>query len=152
MKSSTGNNRFKPLFDRYFQIVQHLWVVKMNTLTQGLSRKKLICGLMVFTVFSGSFFINKIVQVFSNTATVSLKIPAESKPLAVGEKNRELITIESSLSKAELERLNNFRHYLDSLSSDKQGRKIYDSIKRSRPGLIDSLAFIEEYYNINFKK
>lgn len=152
MKPLFNKNPIQVFFDRYYQFVQHLWVLKMNALTKGLSKKKLAYGLMVFIVISGSVFIYKIAQVFSNKIPVSLKIPAVSKPLAVGEKNQDQVSIIAFLSKAELERLNSFRYYLDSLSKDKEGRKIYDSIEQNRPGLLDSLTFMEEYYTINFKK
>lgn len=152
MKVSWSNNRFQPFFNRHCRFVHHLWVEKMNTLTKGLSRKELVYGLIAFAVFSGSFFIYKIVQVFSDKAPVSLKIPVVSKPSIIVKKNRELISIESSISKIELNRISCFRDYLDSLSNDAYGRSIYDSIQMKRPGLLDSLAFIEKYYNINLKK
>jgi hypothetical protein len=37
-----------------------------------------------------------------------------------------------------------FRSWLDSLQADSAGRKIYDSIWRERPGLLDSLGQIEK--------
>jgi hypothetical protein len=37
-----------------------------------------------------------------------------------------------------------FRSWLDSLQADSAGRKIYDSIRRERPGLLDSLGQIEK--------
>jgi hypothetical protein len=37
-----------------------------------------------------------------------------------------------------------FRSWLDSLQKDTAGRKIYDSIRRERPGLLDSLRQIEK--------
>lgn len=152
MKASWSNNRFQSFFNRQCQFVHHLWVAKMDTLTKGLSRKELVYCLIAFTVFSGSFFIYKIVQVFSEKAPISFKIPTVSKPSVIEKKNRELISIESSISKIELKRISSFRDYLDSLSNDTHGRSIYDSIQMKRPGLLDSMVFIEKYYNINFKK
>ena len=37
-----------------------------------------------------------------------------------------------------------FRSWLDSLRTDTTGRKIYDSIRQQRPGLLDSLGQIEK--------
>jgi hypothetical protein len=42
-----------------------------------------------------------------------------------------------------------FRSWLDSLQTDSTGRKIYDSIRRERPGLLDSLAQIDNRYSIH---
>ena len=42
-----------------------------------------------------------------------------------------------------------FRSWLDSLQRDSTGQKIYDSIRRERPGLLDSLAQIDNRYSIH---
>lgn|SRR6185312_7388175 len=43
--------------------------------------------------------------------------------------------------------LTEFRSWLDSLQRDSTGQKIYDSIRRQRPGLFDSLAQIDNRYS-----
>jgi len=45
--------------------------------------------------------------------------------------------------------LTQFRSWLDSLQADSVGRRIYDSIRRGRPGLFDSLAQIDNSYSIH---
>ncbi len=35
---------------------------------------------------------------------------------------------------------------MDSLSADPSGKRIYDSIQQYRPGLMDSIRQIEDYY------
>lgn len=45
--------------------------------------------------------------------------------------------------------LTQFRSWLDSLQRDSAGRQIYDSIRRRRPGLLDSLAQIDNRYSIH---
>jgi hypothetical protein len=40
-----------------------------------------------------------------------------------------------------------FRSWLDSLRTDTTGRKIYDSIRQQRPGLLDSLGQIEKSFH-----
>lgn len=42
-------------------------------------------------------------------------------------------------------RIEHFKHWLDSLQQ--RGSPVYDSIVRARPGLIDSISFIEQYYS-----
>jgi hypothetical protein len=42
-----------------------------------------------------------------------------------------------------------FRRWLDSLQSDSNGKKIYDTIRKQRPGLLDSLRQIEAEYPIH---
>lgn len=42
-----------------------------------------------------------------------------------------------------------FRSWLDSLQRDSAGQKIYDSIRRERPGLLDTVAQIDNRYSIH---
>ena len=44
------------------------------------------------------------------------------------------------------QRLQLFRSYMDSLQSSKTGRLIYDSILLARPGMMDSVAVLEQMY------
>ncbi|ULT38451.1 hypothetical protein KRR40_25400 [Niabella defluvii] len=50
------------------------------------------------------------------------------------------------MSEAEYSRIKRFRVYMDSLARSPAGRTLYDSIIYHRPGLMDSVRFIENYY------
>ena len=52
------------------------------------------------------------------------------------------------IPKEQYNRIHAFKLYLDSLAESKTGRRLYDSIVGSRPGLMDSLKMIEAYYQI----
>jgi hypothetical protein len=43
-------------------------------------------------------------------------------------------------------RIKMFRAYMDSLRYDREGRAVYDSIVKARPGLMDSVTAIESIY------
>lgn len=51
-----------------------------------------------------------------------------------------------SLLGASLNRMQKFMLRMDSLKSDPEGRTIYDSIRRTRPGLFDSIEEVEHLY------
>ena len=51
-----------------------------------------------------------------------------------------------SLLHASLNRMQKFMLRMDSLKNDPEGRTIYDSIRRSRPGLFDSIEEVEHLY------
>ncbi|HMR82950.1 MAG TPA: hypothetical protein PKE30_07455, partial [Niabella sp.] len=73
----------------------------------------------------------------------TMKVPAHTT-IPRNDRNDEAI-----LTGPELDRIKSFRRYLDSLQQTKDGRAVYDSIARYRPGLLDSLAFIE--YQLQIK-
>lgn len=47
----------------------------------------------------------------------------------------------------ELQRVHQFKLYLDSLSASEQGQALRDSLLRGRPHLIDTLNYLEEIFN-----
>lgn len=138
-------------FERHYQFVQHLWAKKMSKATSGISKPKLLYGLFAFVFFSGSFFVYRIVESFSSNTSVSIKIPSISK-VTTGENTNEKILIKVLIKDYQYYKIKSFNEYLDSLSKDTQGKKIYDSIRKGRGGLLDSLTFIENYYNSNFNE
>jgi len=56
--------------------------------------------------------------------------------------------IQPYISKQEVEKIQKFKSYLDSLSNSKSGKRILDSINANRPGLIDSLSIVENLYQL----
>ena len=63
---------------RYYHSAQTKWAQKMDVLINGLSRRKLICLLVLFTILTGGYFIYNIFEVFNksdlrgqNTAVIS---------------------------------------------------------------------------------
>ena len=53
---------------------------------------------------------------------------------------------EPTISKAEIIRIQRFKNYMDSLNQSESGKLLYDSILKARPGLMDSISTIEEFY------
>ena len=52
----------------------------------------------------------------------------------------------AEVSEAEYSRIKRFRVYMDGLARSPAGKTLYDSIIHHRPGLMDSVWFIENYY------
>lgn len=74
-----------------------------------------------------------------------------SKPINAVAFDDEIIKRNVTITKTELERIVRFRRYMDSLARSPTGKKGYDNILKHRPGLLDSLTTIENYYQSNFK-
>jgi cell division protein FtsL len=53
------------VYNKYYLQIQNKWVMKMNALTLGLSRKKLIWLLALFIGLSAGFFLSNIYAAFS---------------------------------------------------------------------------------------
>jgi hypothetical protein len=48
-----------------------------------------------------------------------------------------------------VQQISAFRHYIDSLRRDTGGARVYDSLVRARPGLLDSLSIVEQIIQSN---
>lgn len=118
--------------------------------TAHLSRKNCIVILFCFTAFTCGCSIYVIVHSFSQSATSTITITPITKPAAVEAKD-EILKRNLPISKTEFEKIIRFRKYMDSLGRSPTGKKVYDSIVQFRPGLLDSLTIIENYYYSHFK-
>lgn len=66
MKSLFKRNANPVAYNSNYLLMQEKWTGKMNSLTQNLSKKKLICLLILFIVLTSSFFIWNIYRSFSS--------------------------------------------------------------------------------------
>lgn len=136
--------------NKYYVLVQDKWAKKMSRLTLGLSRKRLVSLLIGFVVLSSSTSIYIIYRGL-NFSISSIDSVSISKPAEVNKQLKNNVLKSFPISKKEYEKIIRFRYYLDSLERSSSGKKTYDSIKLVQPGLMDSLAFIENYYKSNVK-
>lgn len=67
MKSLFQKQKTPFVYNRYYNSAQTKWVQKMDVLVNGLSKRKLICLLVLFTILTGSYFIYNIYAAFSKS-------------------------------------------------------------------------------------
>ncbi|MGC4233234.1 MAG: hypothetical protein QM594_09680 [Niabella sp.] len=122
----------------------------LNQKTATLSRRQTVTGLVIFCLlFGGSsgFTIWHSLRSASGGVRIqTIKVPAHT--IIPGDN----IPDDAILNSTELNRIKSFRRYLDSLQWTKEGKVVYDSIAKYRPGLLDSLAFIEYQLQINISE
>jgi hypothetical protein len=136
---------------KFYLFVQDKWSKKMGIITSGLSKRKLVCSLALFVVLAGGVCIYGISRSFVNTVKDSIKIIPISKPMNAIDRSLVLNPKPFPVRQKEFKRIVLFRMYLDSLGRSPIGKKAFDSINGLRPGLMDSLVFIENYYKSNCK-
>ncbi len=67
MKSLFKKQETPFVYHRYYHSAQTKWAQKMDVLVNGLSKRKLICMLISFTILTGSYFIYNIYKAFSKS-------------------------------------------------------------------------------------
>lgn len=111
----------------------------------SLNTKRLVVIAFCLISFSSSVYL--VAKSFHGNNTVNLSIAAIKVPKQVVQNEDALVTLSNGVSKNEIEKIKKFRVYIDSLATSNSGRRMYDSIRKYRPGLMDSLTIIENIYN-----
>ena len=131
---------------------QQRWADFMQCHTERLSRNGKLIVLSLFCLTAGSLSIYLIASsVTSRKASSFAVIHLKKLPYTVksGDENTKALVI---VSKAEYERIQRFRFYMDSLARSPSGKQLHDSILIHRPGLMDSILLIENIYQSQIKK
>ena len=132
--------------------LQQKWADFMQRHTERLSRKGKLVILSLFCMIAASLSIYLIASsVTSRKASSFAVIHLKKLPYTVksGDENTKALVI---VSKAEYERIQRFRFYMDSLARSPSGKQLHDSILIHRPGLMDSILLIENIYQSQIKK
>lgn len=149
-KEKSPNNAQQPgMILRGLQVVykhaQTRWAVWMSGRTNQFSRRTWVTLLILFVLSGGVCCIYIAASSFRYGDKRTLSITPINKPKHVI-KMGEATVISTKLPEKEYNRIKQFRLYMDSLARSPGGKEIYDSIIANRPGLMDSVRFIENYY------
>lgn len=72
MKSLFRKKETPFVYHKYYTAAQHKWTQKMSSLTQGLSRRKLLLLLVFFTASAAGYFLYNIYDSFTENCPLSL--------------------------------------------------------------------------------
>ncbi|OXG09674.1 hypothetical protein BC749_11143 [Flavobacterium araucananum] len=131
--------------------LQHKCAQWLERKTAHFSRLNWIVVLFTFIVFTGGCSIYLIVKSFYGNTTKNITVIPITKPTSSVPLKEKDIDLNTIISKAELERVARFRRYMDSVGRSPIGKKTHDSIVLNRPGLLDSLTMLENYYYSHLK-
>ena len=127
----------------FFLSVQSGFADFMSSKTNRLSIKAKWFWLAVYCVAFSGFSI----YVFIGTSGGNKKV-LEPSPVSFPKyyDQTEIEIKEPHVSKKDIKRINVFRKHMDSLRLSPAGKITYDSILKTRPGLMDSIRAIEQIY------
>lgn len=146
-----NGNTLRKLIEKNYVLIQSKWAKWMAKKTAALSARQLLIVWGAFLIISAAYSMYLIVVSFSGNATNTLTgIPVAKrvKPVLV---NDGIMRKNNPITKTEYVRIHRFCIYMDSLTDTPAGKKVHDSIVNRHPGLLDSIAIIENYYQSNLK-
>ena len=118
--------------------------------TSHFSRLNWIVILFSFIALTGGCSIYLIASSFSGNTTKNITVIPITKPTNLVLLKEKDIELNAIISKKEFEKIIHFRKYMDSLGRSPTGKKKHDCIVSHRPGLLDSLVLLENYYYSHF--
>lgn len=148
---ATAKNNLWQKFDQANLRLQHKCAQWLERKTAHFSRLNWIVVLFTFIVFTGGCSIYLIVTSFSGNTTKKITVIPITKPTSSVSLKEKPLELNRIISETEFEKITSFRRYMDSLGRSPTGKKTHDSIVLNRPGLLDSLTIIENYYYSHLK-
>ncbi len=121
----------------------------LNGKTAHWSQKQLLIGLICFALLFGGSAAYVIWRAFERPARTVRVQPVKPSGHVLQPDKEPVGAV--MLTKEEIRNIRAFRRHLDSLQQTATGKRVYDSIARHRPGLLDSLAIIEQIYSQQLK-
>lgn len=140
------------LSSTYYLLIRDKWAKKMGSLTLGLSRNKLTFLLAGFVMISCSLILLILCKGFKVGSFQNTNSIAISKVSTTAIKFKSNVLKPFPISRQQYSKIIAFKSYMDSLRENPSGKRTYDSIELLRPGLLDSVAFIENYMKSNVKE
>jgi len=145
---TVNHNSLSKMVAKGYCYLQSKWAEWMTTQTAKLSVRNQVVVFGFFIACTCCYSVYLISISFSDTDSKRITVTSIVKPIEI---DNATIKKNSSAGQNELNKIIQFRAYIDSLARSPAGKRVLDSIRNKRPGLLDSLARIENYYQSNFK-
>lgn len=126
--------------------LQRGWADWMGRRTTHLKRGHWLVALALFILLAGGYNGYLMFGSFDWKGKTIFSIFPIHKPAFFKETGETGPETRTELPSGEYERIHRFRMYMDSLAQSPSGKPVYDSILQHRPGLMDSVLFIEKHY------
>lgn len=130
---------------------QRKWADYLNHKAEKYSKRSKQTCLAFFCLFAGGGSIYMAIRAIENPSG-KLRIEKMSVPkYAMGSDTISAFQPTAVLTEKQYHNIQRFKKYMDSLQTTKAGKSKYDSILKARPGLTDSIYFIEQVYHWQVK-
>ncbi len=140
-----GNDKLARIIATAIVKMQSKWATWMQRQSERLSRKNKKRVLIFCCMVTAGYSAFVIISGVRGSHKMDIRISAIKKPVGI----HDMPALKTDT--AVLKKIHLFRRYLDSLAEDPGGSKVFDSIRNTRPGLIDSLDYVERMYQSQSK-
>ena len=128
--------------------IQSKWADYLQGKTERLSSRVKKYGLIGFCVLFGGFSLYLTINGFNKRSSKKFSVAPIIVPEHTGKAGEQNTRATIIITKKEFQKIERFRHYMDSLGQSVAGREVRNSILRFRPGLMDSIRLIQNLYQL----
>ncbi|MEO6729806.1 MAG: hypothetical protein ABIN01_01220 [Ferruginibacter sp.] len=128
--------------------LQTKWAAFMGLLFERLSVKTKKLVLTLFCCLAAACCGLNIIIAFSTKKHVNFSVTTIKVPRQITRSGEDKTNSAIMLSTQDYQKILVFKKYMDSLDHCPKGKKIGDSIRLKRPGLMDSILSLEELYQL----
>ncbi len=134
-----------PELPSLYKRLQIRWAKWMARRTARLSKKNWTVILLLFVLLSGGYSGYLIINSLYSPAISLIRITHIRKPACMTQTGDP--PIKALMQEVEFQRIRRYKQFMDSLARSPDGSRKYDSILYQRPGLMDSIQALEQYYH-----
>ncbi|MFT3749148.1 MAG: hypothetical protein QM768_12555 [Agriterribacter sp.] len=153
-KGKSKQSLLHPVWQRWAAAIdkrQRRWANCLNQQVERYSKRSKQILLAIFCILFGSSSTYIIVRAIENPSG-RVSIEKMSFPAyATGTDTTSTFQPTPVLTESQYRNIQRFKKYMDNLQTTTAGKIKYDSIIKARPGLIDSIVFIEQIYRQQVK-
>jgi hypothetical protein len=124
----------------------------MGRRTAHFQRRSKVVFLIIVCFAFGGLSLRAIVTAFNADVGDNLRPDEVRVPKYYNKTGEENGGSKRLVNPQTIEKIKSFRRYTDSLRRSPDGRMLYDSMLRTRPGLMDSVALLEELFHAQQKQ
>lgn len=129
-----------------FNRLQNSFAKRMNKTVDNMNTKRLKTTVVLFSIVFGGMSLYLVINAITQPAVPRLHVDQVNVPEHFNKAGDEETIGSGYVDEETFQNITAFRQYMDSLKTFK--RPVYDSIIRARPQLMDSIAILEQVYNL----
>jgi hypothetical protein len=129
-----------------FNRLQNSFAKPMNKIVDNMNTNRLKTTVVLFSIVFGGMSLYLVINAITQQAVLRLHVDQVNVPKHFNKAGDEETVGSGYVDEETFQNITSFRQYMDSLKKFK--RPQYDSIVSARPHLMDSVAILEQVYNL----
>ncbi|MBB1285693.1 hypothetical protein HRH25_15015 [Flavisolibacter sp. BT320] len=143
---TSGSDKVANKIAAAFNRLQNSFAKRMNKTVDKMNTKRLKKAVVLFSIVFGGMSLYLVINAITRPAVPKLHVDQVNVPKHFNKAGDEETVGSVYVDEETFQNITAFKRYMDSLKTSE--RPQYDSIIKTRPHLMDSVAILEQVYNL----